>query len=579
MSSLYQNAPSTRNDIDEFINDIDFTSIVRLISYENNNEVHLENPEKLPRLAYLFESRGLGAYKRSQKEKIERRENVLTEMRLHFKRALSCWRALLYQSSVTQSSARTVFTKPLQDLIPEIANEGLSPTIFLAFRIGFNGLLSTRTAEVRLILKDLSLESSNEQINWHSLVLERIFGSFVRLVRKANGWEDIVIALQSINELRQFQREYEKSYLDEHQGTEEQNIDATVELLGLYHLAQIITIVADYLKTGKDPLARVLLKISHHRDQALMAFEDQQRASLTHIAELLWLGCQELARNSIWGQSIDLGPETQRFINILTNRERSHPVIELWPSQQEALQQNFLNIYPKAISVQMPTSGGKTLLAKFAIMQAHALRPDGLIAYIVPTRALVNQLTIELREDFRGIFRTEQAIPAFEIDPMEDRLLETAPHILVTTPEKLDFLIRREHPVAKNISMVIVDEAHNIGDDTRGARLELLLGTIKRDRLGVRFLLLSPFLPNGDELLAWLGEDRVLPPITIDWKPNRKIIGTVSSVRRGKSLLLEFRHRTRLMQWISKQECISLLGKVQRKTLSRALHEQRYNLR
>ena len=51
-----------------------------------------------------------------------------------------------------------------------------------------------------------------------------------------------------MNELRQFQREYEKSYLDEHRGKQEQNIDATVELLGLYHF---------WLK-----LSRLLLTIS-----------------------------------------------------------------------------------------------------------------------------------------------------------------------------------------------------------------------------------------------------------------------------------------------------------------------------
>lgn len=296
MSSLYQNNPSTRNDIDEFINNIDFTSIVRQISYENNSNAHLKNPERLPRLAYLFEGRGLGTYKRSQKEKIERKEDVLKEMRYHFKRALSCWTALLYQSSVTRSSAKDLFTEPLRDLVPEIANEGLSPTIFLAFRIGFNGLLSDRTAEVRLILRDLPLEWSAKQINWRDFVLEHIIGAFVLLIRNADGREDILSVLQCINELRRFQKEYEKSYLDEHQGIDEQNIDAVIELLGLYHLAQIIATVTEYLRTGRYLLTSIIVKISYHHDQALIAFEDQQLNSLAHIADLLWLGCQELVR-------------------------------------------------------------------------------------------------------------------------------------------------------------------------------------------------------------------------------------------------------------------------------------------
>ncbi len=50
----------------------------------------------------------------------------------------------------------------------------------------------------------------------------------------------------------------------------------------------------------------------------------------------------------------------------------------------------------------------------------------------------------------------------------------------------------------------MVDEAHNIGEGSRGARTELLLATMKRERSGTRFLLLTPFIPNAGDLAAWL---------------------------------------------------------------------------
>src|SRR5439155_15760171 len=127
----------------------------------------------------------------------------------------------------------------------------------------------------------------------------------------------------------------------------------------------------------------------------------------------------------------------------------------------------------------------------------------------------------------------KQSVPAFELDPTEDQLLADRPDVLVTTPEKLDLLIRRDHPSTTSLSMIVVDEAHTLRDSARGARLELVLGTIKRDRPSARFLLLSPFLPSADELVAWLGDERALPPIAVDWKPGRKLVGAFASKGRG----------------------------------------------
>src|SRR5690606_27986684 len=113
-------------------------------------------------------------------------------------------------------------------------------------------------------------------------------------------------------------------------------------------------------------------------------------------------------------------------------------------------------------------SAGKTLLAKFLIVQTKTLYPQGTIAYVVPTRALVNQITRELRRDFQGLqeqrFKVEQAVPVFELDPTEEELLKTRPDILVTTPEKLDLLIKSDHESVRDLSFVIADEAHNIAD-------------------------------------------------------------------------------------------------------------------
>ncbi len=535
MSQAHFDVTSYEHGIAAYIRYADEAATIRMIAYEDAGDTSLATPERLPRLGFLYESQGVAAFRRWLKDKNEANQ---AEIRQYFQNAFACWNTLF---SIFRETSENLASPKWANLLHSGAQDDLLlPELALAFRIAITGLMGEKVSEVRLTLKRLSLEVSDSDVSWRDSVAERIFDAFVRLVRKADGWRDINAALSSINELRELQNSYEETYL-KGQGDEDHQAIAAIELIGLYHLAQLITIVGEYLQEGKSSLARVHIKLDRHHDQALLAFENQQSPFLAHLTDLLWMGCRELVQNAIWTHVAHLSETTQRFVRALTDSSRSDPVLELWPSQQKAFDKHLLDTYPNAILVQMPTSAGKTLLAKFAIIQTKALKPNGMIAYIVPTRALVNQVTIELRDDFREILSVEQSVPAFELDPTEERLLKSRPDVLVTTPEKLDLLIRRNHPATQDMSMVVTDEAHNISDENRGARLELLLGTIKRDRAGVRFLLLSPFLPNDNELVTWLGEDRALPPISIDWKPNRKLVGAVSTVRRGyKDWLLEF---------------------------------------
>lgn len=152
------------------------------------------------------------------------------------------------------------------------------------------------------------------------------------------------------------------------------------------------------------------------------------------------------------------------------------------------------------------------------------LCPQRTVAYVVPTRAFVNQITQRLRTDIAPLgFPVEAAIPVFEIDPAEDELLRRDINVLVVTPEKLDLLIRTDHPIVAELSLVVADEAHNIGTDARGARLELLLATLRRERSDARFLLLTPFVPNGKELALWLGGDGADATISIESKPSERV--------------------------------------------------------
>jgi hypothetical protein len=224
-------------------------------------------------------------------------------------------------------------------------------------------------------------------------------------------------------------------------------------------------------------------------------------------------------------------------------RQKRYPdalnVRALAPQRAALQEQGLLDQASRAVVVDLPTSGGKTTLAQFRMLQAlNQFDADkGWVAYVAPTRALVAQLTRRLREDFSPLdILVEQLTGAIEIDAFEEAMLaaqsEVVPfHILVSTPEKLHLVIRNKK-VARPLALVVMDEAHSIEDEERGLRIELLLATIKRECDRANFLLLMPFVPNAGDLARWLGADagKTISIGTSPWQPNERAVGLFHAV-------------------------------------------------
>lgn len=453
---------------------------------------------------------------------------------VNYRSALNHYLTDAAQSKASFSTAYVAFRGILAARKPEVLNANLSvdgllsAQAALCLHLSVAGLCSDHIAEARHDLMAVSLPRPDGYAQWDHVVASAISGALVRLIRKGHAWQDIDEATQIIAELREAQANYESGFLDV-AGSDFQAALSAYDLVGLYNLAQMCVVAAEYIY-GTPQLGRAaaLNHIRRHHDNAIMAFRQRNAAGLQMFASVVRVATEALVANSLWSHVDLLGERSRDYAKALVARSRAYPILELWPGQQKALRENLLDPYRKAIVVQMPTSGGKTLLAKFAILQAKSLNPNGSVSYLVPSRALVNQVTNDLRSDFAMLdqpLSVEQALPVFELDPTEDRLLQAAPDVLVTTPEKLDLLVRRNHPAVQNISLVIVDEAHNIADRTRGARLELLLGTLKRERANARFLLLSPFFPNPGEVASWLSDGGSTATISVDWRPTPRIVG------------------------------------------------------
>lgn len=393
-----------------------------------------------------------------------------------------------------------------------------------------SGTLAQKQPELRLLLsgeKIYRVPGRGEFTSWSDQVWAGSTHSLAMLARKSRSWDDVEEGIRCLTELSELQREAESSIFADSPLRDWREDKQKCKLLGLYHVGEALAVLGSYLRTGSPE--SVLVTIQRHSENARLLLGSSGDVELERVGETVESLMTAMAKASIWYNTSRLSSAAREFAQQIASDEQESPVSELWWSQREALSQSLLDPFKTAISVQMPTSAGKTLLAEFSIVQTMALNPGSVVAYIVPTRALVNQMTRRLRRDLSNArfdssdVVVEAAVPVFELDPTEKTLLSNRPDVLVTTPEKLDLLVRSNHPSVRDLSLVVVDEAHHIADESRGPRLELLLATLKKERGSrCRFLLLTPFLPNASDLANWLGAGEGAA-IELNWKPSEQL--------------------------------------------------------
>lgn len=410
-------------------------------------------------------------------------------------------------------------------------------------RLAAVGILGDRNADIRRYLNEneenwLSLDFPKR--DWPRMVLCNLSTAFLCIVRK-NNWHDINKVAEEISELRAQQKEYERKYLQqENNGVQA----AAFELVAFYQLAKATDLLGTYVGTGT-PLT-IVDEVDFHFSRAVKAADEAGIIELAILSRWLGMASISLIRTTIWHQLMAYNSKMTEFKRVLTEKKQNRPLFELLPPQREVIQ-DVMNIGNRAVVIEMPTSSGKTLLAEFRIIQTKVNLANAWIAYIVPTRALVNQITLRLRRDLEPLnIIVEQATPSYELDGFEEELLSltNAFDVLVTTPEKLDLLIRNDaiSKAERPLGLVILDEAHNINNGARGLRSELVLSMINRESPETHFLLLTPFVPNAKEIALWLDSERsksVTPSLSIDWQPNDRLFALAYPKGKGRVWGLE----------------------------------------
>lgn len=180
---------------------------------------------------------------------------------------------------------------------------------------------------------------------------------------------------------------------------------------------------------------------------------------------------------------------------------------ELWETQVRALDAGLLDPTHDAWGLAAPTGTGKTFLARLLVLDALDRAPESKVLYIVPTKALVYQVSQDLTKSLTPTGTQVTAVTP-QISALDSEEAETLAEasVLVLTPEKADLLLRIGAEFLEAASLVIVDEAHHIEDGTRGVLLELYLARLRSALADeARYVLLSAVAPNIHDITAWMG--------------------------------------------------------------------------
>jgi hypothetical protein len=144
-----------------------------------------------------------------------------------------------------------------------------------------------------------------------------------------------------------------------------------------------------------------------------------------------------------------------------------------------------------SLLVSAPTSSGKTFVSYYCIEEAQRLRKK--VVFVVPTKALVNQIRADIYNRYGRIYAV------FTRDERNDNVMTA--DVLITVPQILEMLLLSStgQKWAKSLHYGILDEIHSIGDQESGSCWERALAVIP-----CPVVCLSATIGNFPQFSKWL---------------------------------------------------------------------------
>ncbi len=162
----------------------------------------------------------------------------------------------------------------------------------------------------------------------------------------------------------------------------------------------------------------------------------------------------------------------------------------------------------RVVIVNAPTSAGKSYVLQNYVINALLDGRSNQVVYIVPSRALIEQVIISIKGLLQEYKVATDNIHITEVPHDYSDVKEKI--IYVLTQERVQLLLESK----ASIDLVIVDEAQNISDGARGIILQSVVEEIIERNDSARFIFAMPFVKNPDVFLSVfnLGNDYTIIP-------------------------------------------------------------------
>lgn len=244
-----------------------------------------------------------------------------------------------------------------------------------------------------------------------------------------------------------------------------------------------------------------------------------------HAASLLLAVARSMQSASLMDVPLPSGASQQTWEKWLRFRAERLPY--LWANHRVAVQKDFFQTGISSVVV-LPTGAGKTTVSSLKI--AGVLARGKKVAFLVPTHALVDQLTDDLQEMFPKELFGATVSSDFDLILQEDAVFQD---IEVMTPERCLAMLSFAPEAFEDVGLLVFDECHLLSPETGKIRraLDAMLCVLAFRHVApdADLLLLSAMLKNGEELAQWLEQLTGRNAVAIDllWKPSRQARGVI----------------------------------------------------
>lgn len=153
-----------------------------------------------------------------------------------------------------------------------------------------------------------------------------------------------------------------------------------------------------------------------------------------------------------------------------------------------------------------PTSSGKTFICYYAMEKVLRESNDGIVIFVAPTKALVNQVAADVYARFGSKPYIKQSnilqgicMSDFQISPFNCQVLITVPDVLekiLTMPPEPS---KKGQEYLDKVKYIVIDEVHKVSDSKMGVSMEKIIHLSP-----CPLLLLSATIGNLEDFYEWV---------------------------------------------------------------------------